>query len=221
MHCSTILQHLLNVVKTLRSILFSPFKSKVLNLILKLRTSSQLEEMIRTQRLNVWITSQCSVPQNLHQNTNMITTMIIFIKQWQRVYQCNKDWSLRGFVTFSWCCSSCSTVAYLQYHLLRLHCMFNSLQAIPATALLIIDSSLRTLDQFIIPCKIGCSQNLVKERYLGKTPFLTFFTLSTCTTKQLGVFFGNSKKMFLWMITIIISEIVQRHLKLHVLSRKD
>ena len=30
----------------------------------------------------------------------------------------------------------------------------------------------------ILPCKIGDSQNLMKERYLSKTPFLTFVYLS-------------------------------------------
>ena len=49
----------------------------------------------------------------------------------------------------------------------------------------------------ILPCKIGGSQNLMKERYLSETPFLTFVYLSTCNTKVPG-FFGNSKKMFLW-----------------------
>ena len=45
----------------------------------------------------------------------------------------------------------------------------------------------------ILPCKIGGSQNLMKERYLSKTPFLTFVYLSKCNIK-LPCFFGNSKK---------------------------
>ena len=48
----------------------------------------------------------------------------------------------------------------------------------------------------ILPCKIGGSQNIMKERYLSKTPFLTFVYLSKCNTKLPGIF-GNSKKMFL------------------------
>ena len=47
----------------------------------------------------------------------------------------------------------------------------------------------------ILPCKIGGSQNLMKERYLSKTPNVTFVYLSTCNTKLPG-FFGNSKKCF-------------------------
>ena len=50
---------------------------------------------------------------------------------------------------------------------------------------------------FILPCKIGGSQNLMKERYLSKTPFLTFVYLSKCNIKLPG-YFGNSKKRFLW-----------------------
>ena len=49
----------------------------------------------------------------------------------------------------------------------------------------------------ILPCKIGGSQNLMKERYLSKTPFLTFVYLSKCNIKLPG-YFGNSKKRFLW-----------------------
>ena len=50
----------------------------------------------------------------------------------------------------------------------------------------------------ILPCKIGGSQNLMKERYLSKTPFLTFVYLSKCNIKLPG-YFGNSKKRFLWI----------------------
>ena len=49
----------------------------------------------------------------------------------------------------------------------------------------------------ILPCKIGGSQNLMKERYLSKTPFLTFVYISKCDINLPG-YFGNSKKRFLW-----------------------
>ena len=49
----------------------------------------------------------------------------------------------------------------------------------------------------ILPCKIGGSQNLMKERYLSETPFLLFVYLSKCNIKLSG-YFGNSKKRFLW-----------------------
>ena len=45
----------------------------------------------------------------------------------------------------------------------------------------------------ILPCKIGGSWNLMKERYLSKTPNLTFVYLSKCNIK-LPCIFGNSKK---------------------------
>ena len=45
-----------------------------------------------------------------------------------------------------------------------------------------------------LPCKIGGSQNLTKERYLSN---VTFVYLSKCNIK-LPVFFGNSKKRFFW-----------------------
>ena len=48
----------------------------------------------------------------------------------------------------------------------------------------------------ILPCKIGGSQNLLKERYLSKTPNVTFVYLSKCYIKLPGIF-GNSKKRFL------------------------
>ena len=51
--------------------------------------------------------------------------------------------------------------------------------------------------QCILPCKIGGSQNLMKERYLSKTPFLTFVYLSKCNI-NLPCFFGNFQKRFLW-----------------------
>ena len=51
--------------------------------------------------------------------------------------------------------------------------------------------------QCILPCKIGGSQNLMKERYLSKTPNITFVYLSKCNIK-LPVFFGNPKIRFLW-----------------------
>ena len=37
----------------------------------------------------------------------------------------------------------------------------------------------------------------MKERYLSKTPFLTFVYISKCNINLPG-YFGNSKKMFLW-----------------------
>ena len=49
----------------------------------------------------------------------------------------------------------------------------------------------------IQPCKTGGSQNLMNERYLIKTPFLTFDYLSKCNTK-LPCTFGNSKRKFFW-----------------------
>ena len=49
----------------------------------------------------------------------------------------------------------------------------------------------------ILPCKIGGSQNLMKEPFLSKTPFLKFVYLSTCKTNLPGIF-GNSEKKFLW-----------------------
>ena len=55
----------------------------------------------------------------------------------------------------------------------------------------------------ILPCKIGGSQNLMKERYLSKKPFLTFVYISKCN-KKMPCFFGNSKKMFLWTGPMII-----------------
>ena len=48
----------------------------------------------------------------------------------------------------------------------------------------------------ILPCKIGGSWNLMKERYLSKTPFLTFVYISKCNINLPG-YFGNSKKRFL------------------------
>ena len=48
---------------------------------------------------------------------------------------------------------------------------------------------------FILPCKIGGSQNLMKERYLSKTPNVTFVYLSKCNMKLPSIF-ENSKKRF-------------------------
>ena len=48
----------------------------------------------------------------------------------------------------------------------------------------------------ILSCKIGGSQNLMKERYLRKTPNVTFVYLSKCDIKLPSIF-GNSKKRFL------------------------
>ena len=48
----------------------------------------------------------------------------------------------------------------------------------------------------ILLCKIGGSQNLMKERYLNKTHFLTFVYLSKYNI-NLPSYFGNSKKRFL------------------------
>ena len=49
--------------------------------------------------------------------------------------------------------------------------------------------------QKLWPCKKGGWQNSGKERYLSKTPFLTFVYLSKCDTKLRGIF-GNAKKSF-------------------------
>ena len=49
----------------------------------------------------------------------------------------------------------------------------------------------------ILPCKIGGSWNLMKERYLSKTPFLRFVYLSKCKI-DLPCIFRNSQKRFLW-----------------------
>ena len=43
----------------------------------------------------------------------------------------------------------------------------------------------------------------MKERYLSKTPFLTFVYLSKCNINLPG-YFGNSKKRFLWTGLLLI-----------------
>ena len=43
----------------------------------------------------------------------------------------------------------------------------------------------------------------MKERYLSKTPFLTFVYISKCNINLPG-YFGNSKKRFLWTGLVII-----------------
>ena len=47
----------------------------------------------------------------------------------------------------------------------------------------------------ILPCKIGFSWNLMKERYLSKTPFLTFVYLSRYNI-NLPCIFGNFEGRF-------------------------
>ena len=48
----------------------------------------------------------------------------------------------------------------------------------------------------------------MKERYLSKTPFLTFVYLSKCNTKLPSIF-GNSKKRFLWtgLLTMLFKKL--------------
>merc|ERR1712218_757306 len=48
----------------------------------------------------------------------------------------------------------------------------------------------------ILPCKIGGSQNLMKGRYLSKTPFLTFVYISKCNINLPGYFRNSKKKGF-------------------------
>ena len=48
----------------------------------------------------------------------------------------------------------------------------------------------------ILPCKIGGTQNLMKGRYLSKTPFVTFVYLPK-NNISLSWIFGNYKKRFL------------------------
>ena len=48
----------------------------------------------------------------------------------------------------------------------------------------------------ILPSKIGGSWNLMKERYLSKTPYLTFVYLSKCNI-NLPCFLDIPKKVFM------------------------
>ena len=54
----------------------------------------------------------------------------------------------------------------------------------------------------ILPCKIGGSQNLMKERYLSKTPNVTFVYLSKCNIKLPGIFGNSKKKVFVNRSTV-------------------
>ena len=55
----------------------------------------------------------------------------------------------------------------------------------------------------VLPYKIVGLQNLIKERYLSNTTFLTIVYLSKCN-KNLPCFFGNSKKKIIWTGSDII-----------------
>ena len=56
--------------------------------------------------------------------------------------------------------------------------------------------------QKLWPCKKGGWQNSGKERYLSKTPFLTFVYLSKCGIKLPGI--GNAKKVFFLLAGLMI-----------------
>ena len=62
----------------------------------------------------------------------------------------------------------------------------------------ITSASMKDSSMFTRPVRFFflISWNLMKERYLSKTPFLTFIYLSKCNI-NLNCIFGNSKKCFL------------------------
>ena len=55
-----------------------------------------------------------------------------------------------------------------------------------------------------LPCRIGDSQIWRKERYLGKTPFLTFVHLLKCNITLAGTF-GHSNKVWIEPVILLFS----------------